>query len=76
MQYTLSILRTVELKHSSGRAQELLGEFLGMANARLMCHELDGWLRSPFASLGHWDRWVQYPSPAGVEVEEVGKAGA
>lgn len=58
--YTLSILRTVELKHSSGKAQELLAEFLGEVNASLFCHELESWLRSPFTKLQDWDRWVQY----------------
>lgn len=59
----MSILRTVEIRHSSGKAQELLGEFLGVGNARLFWHEVEGWLRSPFGRVGDWDRWVQYAEP-------------
>lgn len=64
--YIGSILRTVELKHSSGKAQELLSEFLGTDHARLFCHELESWLRSPFQRLQDWDRWVQYPQSGTV----------
>ena len=60
LEYIVAILKTVDIKGSSGQAEALLQEFLGRENARLFLHELEAWLRSPFGSLSDWDRAVQY----------------
>jgi hypothetical protein len=65
LEYTISILKSVDLKGSTGQAEELLTDFLGRDNARLFLHELEAWLRSPFETLANWDRNVQYGIPAG-----------
>lgn len=63
LEYTIAILRTVDIKGSAGQAEELLKDFIGRENARLFLHELLAWLRSPYTSLEDWDRHVQYPRP-------------
>ncbi|KAK2739412.1 hypothetical protein FQN55_009485 [Onygenales sp. PD_40] len=63
LEYIIAILRTVDMKGSSGQAEELLQEFIGRDNARLFLHELQAWLRSPYNSLQDWDRAVQYGEP-------------
>ena len=60
LEYVVAILKTLELKDSSGRAEDLLAEFLGRENARLFLHELESWMRSPYQELGDWDRVMQY----------------
>ncbi|OAX78532.1 hypothetical protein ACJ72_07159 [Emergomyces africanus] len=60
LEYIIAILRTVDMKGSSGQAEELLQEFIGRDHARLFLHELQAWLRSPYNSLADWDRAVQY----------------
>ncbi|OJD24626.1 hypothetical protein ACJ73_04013 [Blastomyces percursus] len=60
LEYIVAILRTVDVKGSSGQAEELLREFIGRDNARLFLHELQTWLRSPYNSLTDWDRALQY----------------
>ncbi|KAG5287128.1 RING finger domain-containing protein [Histoplasma ohiense] len=60
LEYIIAILRTVDVKGSSGQAEELLREFIGRDHARLFLHELQSWLRSPYISLADWDRAVQY----------------
>jgi len=60
LEYVVAILKTLELKDSSGRAEDLLAEFLGRENARLFLHELENWMRSPYQELGDWDRVMQY----------------
>lgn len=60
LEYIIGILKTVNLKGSGGQAEELLKDFLGRDDARLFLHELGAWLRSPYTSLGDWDRNVQY----------------
>ncbi|EER37770.1 RING finger domain-containing protein [Histoplasma capsulatum H143] len=60
LEYIIAILRTVDIKGSSGQAEELLREFIGRDHARLFLHELQSWLRSPYNSLADWDRAVQY----------------
>jgi len=61
--YIISILKTVDIKGSSGKAQELLSSYLGEENARLFLHELEAWLRSPYINLQDWDAHVQYTTP-------------
>jgi hypothetical protein len=61
--YIVSILKTIDIKASNGHAEDLLQEFLGRENTRLFLHELNAWLRSPFARLQEWDRNVQYKEP-------------
>lgn len=60
LEYIVAILKTVDIKGSSGQAEEMLQEFLGRENARLFLHELNAWLRSPYSNLQDWDRHVQY----------------
>ncbi|KAI9757040.1 MAG: hypothetical protein M4579_003609 [Chaenotheca gracillima] len=63
LEYIIAILKTVDIKSSTGQAEEMLQEFLGRDHTRLFLHELRAWLRSPFASLQDWDRAVQYNEP-------------
>jgi len=60
LEYVVAILKTLELKDSSGRVEDLLAEFLGRDNARLFLHELESWMRSPYKELRDWDRVMQY----------------
>ncbi|KAI0599698.1 hypothetical protein F4775DRAFT_106204 [Biscogniauxia sp. FL1348] len=60
LEYIVAILKTVDIQGSQGQAQELLKDFLGRENARLLLHELNNFLRSPW-SIEAWDRHVQYP---------------
>ncbi|KAJ5396732.1 hypothetical protein N7509_004845 [Penicillium cosmopolitanum] len=62
LEYVIAILRTIDIKGSSGQAEELLRDFIGRDNARLFLHEMLAWLRSPYTSLEDWDRHVQYPT--------------
>lgn len=60
--YTLAILKTVDMQ--SPHASDLLGDFLGRANASLLLHELRAWLRAaPCRTLREWDAVVQYAQP-------------
>ncbi|WQF78428.1 Putative Zinc finger, RING-type [Colletotrichum destructivum] len=61
LEYIVAILKTVDMQGSMGQAEELIQEFLGRENTRLLLHELRAWLRSPYMSLENWDRAVQYP---------------
>ncbi|KAK3697620.1 hypothetical protein LTR37_017358 [Vermiconidia calcicola] len=60
LEYIVAILKTSELKGASGHAEDLLADYLGRDNARLLLHELEAWLRSPYTALEAWDRHVQY----------------
>ncbi|OHF04419.1 hypothetical protein CORC01_00271 [Colletotrichum orchidophilum] len=64
LEYIIAILKTVDMQGSMGQAEELIQEFLGRENTRLLLHELRAWLRSPYMSLESWDRAVQYPDVA------------
>jgi hypothetical protein len=61
LEYIMTLLRNVDLKDSSGKAEGLLQEFLGRDFARLFLHEMVAWLRSPFLDITDWDDAVQYP---------------
>jgi hypothetical protein len=63
LEYIISILKSIDLKGSTGQAETLLADFLGSEAARLFVHELQAWLRSPFEKLEDWDRNVQYAIP-------------
>jgi len=65
IEYIVAILRTNELKGANGHAEDLLADFLGRENARLLLHELEAWLRSPYTRLGDWDWHVQYATDGG-----------
>ncbi|KAF2166282.1 hypothetical protein M409DRAFT_23473 [Zasmidium cellare ATCC 36951] len=65
IEYILAILRNFELRGADGKAEELVGEFVGRENARQVVHELEAWLRSPFGRLGGWDERVQYKDRCG-----------
>ncbi|MCJ1310027.1 hypothetical protein MMC25_003688 [Agyrium rufum] len=60
LEYIIAILKTVDMKGSSGQAEDMLQEFLGRENTQIFLHELRAWLRSPYTSLDDWDRHVQY----------------
>jgi hypothetical protein len=70
MEYIVAILRTNEVKGADGRAEELVGEFLGKENASLLLHELKAWLRSPWERLVQWDEVVQYREDGGKGQDE------
>ncbi|RYO96162.1 hypothetical protein DL766_001941 [Monosporascus sp. MC13-8B] len=61
LEYVVAILKTVDMQGSQGQAEEMLKDFLGRENTRLLLHELKSFLRSPH-SLEVWDRKVQYPN--------------
>ncbi|KAF3357632.1 putative oxidoreductase [Verticillium dahliae VDG1] len=61
LEYIVAILKTVDIQGSMGQAEELVREFLGRENTRLLLHELRAWLRSPYMALENWDNAVQYP---------------
>ncbi|CAK7201853.1 hypothetical protein SEUCBS139899_004568 [Sporothrix eucalyptigena] len=77
LEYIVAILQTIDLQDSTGQAEELLrGFFRGRRDqTRHFLHELRSFLRSPYLSLGSWDRHVQYGSPVplfrGEDDEEV-----
>ncbi|KAI1821009.1 hypothetical protein F4861DRAFT_25723 [Xylaria intraflava] len=61
LEYIIAILKSIDIQSSTGRAEDMISEFLGRGNTRLLLHELRAWLRSPFGSLREWDLAVQYP---------------
>ncbi|TGJ87846.1 hypothetical protein E0Z10_g947 [Xylaria hypoxylon] len=63
LEYIIAILKTVDIQGSQGAAEDMLAEFLGRENTKLLLHELRNFLRSPW-SIEAWDREVQYPSSA------------
>ncbi|KAF2001071.1 hypothetical protein P154DRAFT_464919 [Amniculicola lignicola CBS 123094] len=73
LSYIVSIVKTVDIKASSGHAEDLLREFLGRENARLFLHELHAWLRSPYTKLEDWDRHVQYSERLPEVFDEEGR---
>ncbi|KAH7018326.1 uncharacterized protein B0I36DRAFT_37899 [Microdochium trichocladiopsis] len=62
LEYIIAILKTVDMQGSQGQAEEMLRDFLGRDNARLLLHELRNFLRTS-SSIEAWDREVQYPRP-------------
>jgi hypothetical protein len=60
IEYLVAVLKSNDPKGADGHAEELVKEFLGREDARLMLHELDAWLRSPYERLEAWDAHVQY----------------
>ncbi|KAI1197467.1 hypothetical protein F5X97DRAFT_334025 [Nemania serpens] len=60
LEYIIAILKTVDIQGSQGAAEDMLSEFLGRENTRLLLHELRNFLRSPW-SIETWDNKVQYP---------------
>ncbi|KAI1109359.1 hypothetical protein F5Y14DRAFT_29888 [Nemania sp. NC0429] len=60
LEYIIAILKTVDIQGSQGAAEDMLSEFLGRENTRLLLHELRNFLRSPW-SIETWDRKVRYP---------------
>ncbi|KAI1424190.1 hypothetical protein F5Y12DRAFT_465513 [Xylaria sp. FL1777] len=68
LEYIIAILKTVDIQGSQGAAEDMLSEFLGRENTKLLLHELRSFLRSPW-SIEAWDRKVQYPSLTAQRVE-------
>ncbi|KAI0382559.1 hypothetical protein F5Y04DRAFT_252908 [Hypomontagnella monticulosa] len=69
LEYIIAILKTVDIQGSQGQAEEMLKDFLGRDNTKLLLHELKNFLRSPW-SLEAWDRKVQYPAVKKRSVED------
>lgn len=63
IEYLVAVLKSHDPKGADGQAEELVKEFLGREDARLLLHELDAWLRSPYERLEGWDAHVQYRLP-------------
>ncbi|KAI0903856.1 hypothetical protein F4824DRAFT_51988 [Ustulina deusta] len=68
LEYIIAILKTVDIQGSQGAAEDMLSEFLGRENTKLLLHELRNFLRSPW-SVEAWDRNVQYPPFAARRVK-------
>lgn len=68
LEYIIAILKTVDIQGSQGAAEDMLTEFLGRENTKLLLHELRNFLRSPW-SIETWDRKVQYPSSIGEQTK-------
>lgn len=60
LQYIIAILQAMDIQDSTGRAEEIIKEYLGRRNTRLLLHELKAWLRSPHDTLRAWDSHIQY----------------
>lgn len=60
LEYIHAILKSADIKGSTGKVESMVGQFLGSDNARLFLHELNAFLRSPYTDLKTWDRHVQY----------------
>ncbi|KAI1758721.1 hypothetical protein GGR53DRAFT_524447 [Hypoxylon sp. FL1150] len=75
LEYIIAILKTVDIQGSQGQAEEMLKDFLGRDNTKLLLHELKNYLRSPW-SLEAWDRKVQYPTAKKRPVDEDGEREA
>ncbi|KAF3107768.1 hypothetical protein TWF706_002586 [Orbilia oligospora] len=71
VEYIVGILKTVRLKDASGKAEDLIEEFLGREFAGVFLHELDAFLRSPFGRVREWDRWAKYEVEIPKDLEEV-----
>lgn len=63
-EYVVATIRSIDIRGSTGQAEELIQEFLGRDNARLFLHELESWLRSPYERVQDWDEAVQYDNHA------------
>ena len=66
LEYIVAVLKSNELKGANGHAENLVADYLGRENARLLLHELEAWLRSPYTTLHDWDRHVQYATEVNV----------
>ncbi|KAL7275928.1 hypothetical protein RUND412_001122 [Rhizina undulata] len=60
VEYIIAIVKSMDLKGANGAAEDLLAGYLGRVFAGVFCHELYEFLKSPCASVGEWDRRVQY----------------
>ncbi|KAI1085005.1 hypothetical protein F5B20DRAFT_520572 [Whalleya microplaca] len=60
LEYIIAILQSMDIQGSAGEAEDMIQDFLGRENTRLLLHEHRSWLRSPYVSLSAWDRAVQY----------------
>ncbi|KAF7544335.1 hypothetical protein G7046_g9809 [Stylonectria norvegica] len=60
LEYISLILRTVDIMEHTGKAEEILREYLGEDHANTFLHELRAFLRSGCSTLKKWDERVQY----------------
>lgn len=72
VEYTVGMMKRLELKGADGAVEGLLGEVLGREEAKLLVHELAAWMGSAFDRLEDWDRSVQYRDP---EIMAYGRGG-
>jgi hypothetical protein len=75
IEYIVGILKSHEPKAWDGHPENLIADFLGRADARLLLHELDAWLRSPYTGLEPWDAHVQYRAPRSPGKDGGGRRG-
>jgi hypothetical protein len=80
LEYIIAVLRIIDLKASTGAAEDILSDFLGRENAKIFCHEIHAFLRSPFTNLAAFDNFAQYERPLptrfdgeGMPIEEAGR---
>lgn len=74
VEYIVGVLRTQDLRSADSKAEELLKDYLGRENARMLLHELEAWMKSPFARLEEWDEVVQYMDERGVHLlKDIGR---
>ncbi|PHH85185.1 hypothetical protein CDD83_786 [Cordyceps sp. RAO-2017] len=66
--HILGLLRHFEIRGSDGSLEDDLATHIGRENTRLLLHELQSFLRSPYQSLEDWDGAVQYADapPGGI----------
>ncbi|KAK5173002.1 uncharacterized protein LTR77_003124 [Saxophila tyrrhenica] len=69
LEYVVAVLKSNEPKGADGHAEDLLADYLGRENVRLLLHELEAWLRSSFTTLSDWDQQVQYAGEVGNGTE-------
>ncbi|KAI5806261.1 hypothetical protein EDC01DRAFT_141585 [Geopyxis carbonaria] len=63
IEYVLAILKTMDVRSSTGAAEDMMADFLGRVNAGIFWHECHAFLRSPFVALQSFDAFVQYERP-------------
>jgi len=55
----ITILKSIDTQNIFGKAEDMIGKFLGLDSTRILFHELRAWLRSWFETLAEWDGAVK-----------------
>ncbi|KJZ77111.1 hypothetical protein HIM_03432 [Hirsutella minnesotensis 3608] len=66
--HIVMLLHHAGIRSSDGLIENDLTRHLGRENANQLLHELNSFLRSPFATLEEWDRHVQYHHPSRPQI--------